>query len=115
VLAIWVARRGGELRFHLNTLSTFQVGRVWLLFVGVLAPVVLGYMLVSRIVVLLTEGYGGLPPWYLAAFGWGAIGVLVVAAVVMSALRWHRSPDDFAPWPEYRAADSGAERQEVPR
>lgn len=115
VLAIWVARRGGELRFHLNALSTFQVGRVWLLFVGVLAPVVLGYMLVSRIVVLLTEGYGGLPPWYLAAFGWGAIGVLVVAAVVMSALRWHRSPDDFAPWPEYRAADSGAERQEVPR
>ena len=104
VLVLWVARRGPELRYHLDSLSTFRVGRIWVLLVSVLAPVVLGYMLVSRVVVLVTEGYGGLPPWYLIVFGWGTVLVLVVGAVVLSVLRWKRSPDDFTAWPDYPPA-----------
>ena len=106
VLVLWVARKGPELRYHLDALSTFRVGRGWVLLVSLLAPLVLGYMLVSRIVVLVTEGYEGLPPWYLIAFGWGTVLVLVVGAVVMSALRWKRSPDDFTAWPDYPPAGS---------
>ncbi len=108
VLVLWVARKGPELRYHLDALSTFRVGRVWIFLVSVLAPVVLGYMLVSRIVVLVTEGYGGLPPWYLLVFGWGTVLVLVVGAVVLSVLRWKRSPDDFTAWPEYPPAGMAA-------
>ena len=107
VLVLWVARKGPELRYHLDSLSTFRVGRIWVLLVSVLAPVVLGYMLVSRIVVLVTEGYGGMPDWYLLVFGWGTVLVLVVGAVVLSALRWKRSPDDFTAWPEYPPAGAG--------
>lgn len=106
VLVLWVARKGPELRYHLDALSTFRVGRGWVLLVSVLAPLVLGYMLVSRIVVLVTEGYEGLPPWYLIVFGWGTVLVLVVGAVMMSALRWKRSPDDFTAWPDYPPAGS---------
>ncbi|WP_458042179.1 MULTISPECIES: sodium-dependent transporter [Bacteria] len=106
VLVLWVARKGPELRYHLDSLSTFRVGRVWLLLVSVLAPLVLGYMLISRIVVLITEGYGGMPPWYLLVFGWGTVLVLVVGAVVLSVLRWKRSPDDFTAWPEYPPASA---------
>ena len=101
VLVLWVARKGPELRYHLDALSTFRVGRVWVLLVSVLAPVVLAYMLISRIVVLVTEGYGGLPPWYLMVFGWGTVLVLVVGAIVLSVLRWKRSPDDFTASPDY--------------
>ncbi|MDN3494589.1 sodium-dependent transporter [Planococcus sp. APC 4015] len=101
VLVIWVARKGPELRFHLNALSTFRVGGIWVLLVGVLGPVVLAWMLIARIVVLVTEGYGGLPPWYLGVFGWGTVLVLVVGAVVFTLLRWKRSPDDFTAWPGY--------------
>lgn len=101
VLVLWVARKGPELRYHLDALSTFRVGRLWVVLVSVLAPVVLGYMLVSRIVELVTEGYGGLPPWYLMVFGWGTVLVLVVGAAVLSVLRWKRSPDDFTAWPDY--------------
>ncbi|WP_100811482.1 MULTISPECIES: sodium-dependent transporter [unclassified Microbacterium] len=104
VLVLWIARKGPELRYHLDALSTFRVGRVWIFLVSVLAPVVLGYMLVSRIVVLVTEGYGGLPPWYLLVFGWGTVLVLVVGAVVLSVLRWKPSPDDFTAWPDYPPA-----------
>ncbi len=108
VLIMWVLRRGDELRLHLNAVSTFPVGRVWLVLVGVIAPVVLGYMLVQRIVVLVTEGYGDLPAWYLIAFGWGAIAFAVAASVALSLSSWRRAVDDFTPWPplpEHHARD----------
>ena len=112
VLIIWVLRRGPELRAHLNAVSTFAVGRIWILLVGLVAPVVLGYMLVSRIVTLIVDGYEGLPGWYLAVFGWGTIVFIVLAAIVVTTLRWSRSPDDFAPWPplerDTRASEKGA-------
>lgn len=110
ILVIWVLRRGPELRFHLNAVSTFKVGRLWILLVGVLAPVVLGYMLISRIITLVVDGYEGMPGWYLAVFGWGTIVFLVVAAIVMTALRWRQSPDDFTAWPDYRSGEGEAPR-----
>lgn len=110
ILVIWVLRRGPELRFHLNAVSTFKVGRLWILLVGVLAPVVLGYMLISRVITLVVDGYEGMPGWYLAVFGWGTIVFLVVAAIVMTALRWRQSPDDFTAWPDYRSGEGEAPR-----
>lgn len=99
ILVIWVFRRGEELRGHLNALSTFRVGRVWTALLGVVAPVVLLFMLIQRIVSLLVDGYEGYPAVYLAVAGWGTIVFLVVAAVVLSVLPWRRSPDEFAAWP----------------
>jgi NSS family neurotransmitter:Na+ symporter len=101
ILVVWVFRKGGELRFHLNSLSTFRVGGVWIVLVGVVAPIVLAYMLVSRIIELIVGGYADLPGWYLALFGWGTIAFIVVAAVVMSLVRWRHAPDDFTAWPAY--------------
>lgn len=99
VLVIWVLRKGGELRFHLNAVSTFRVGRVWVFLVGGLAPVVLTYMLVTRIIALLIDGYEGYPGEYLAVVGWGTVLLLVVAAVVLPLVPWKRRPDDFTAWP----------------
>lgn len=99
VLVILVLRRGAELRGHLTAVSTFPVGRIWTVLVGVLAPLVLGFMLVSRIIALLTEGYEGYPPLYLGIVGWGSLLLIVVLAVALTSLRWRRSPDDFTPWP----------------
>ncbi|MEJ1155932.1 sodium-dependent transporter [Microbacterium marmarense] len=101
VFVLWMLRKGKELRFHLNSVSTFRVGRSWLFFVGLLAPVVLGYMLIQRIVVLVFEGYEGYPVSYLLAVGWGAVLLLVIGAVVMPLLKWKRPVDDFDVWPEY--------------
>ena len=101
VLVIWVLRLGPDLRAHLDAVSTFKVGRVWVLGVGVLAPVVLGYMLVQRVITLIIDGYSGLPSWYLLVFGWGAIFAMALGAVILTLMRWKRSPDDFTAWPEY--------------
>jgi NSS family neurotransmitter:Na+ symporter len=115
IVVIWVLRGGPELRYHLNAVSTFQVGRVWVVLVGVLAPIVLAYMLIQRIVVLIVEGYGGLPEWYLLVFGWGTIAFIVVAAVVMSALKWRDSPDEFRAWPPFPPEGASATRKEDAR
>lgn len=104
ILIVWVLRRGGELRFHLNAMSTFQVGRIWVALIGVVAPIVLGYMLIQRIVTLIMDGYGEMPAWYLLVFGWGSIAFIVAASIVLSLLGWRRSPDDFTPWPPYPPA-----------
>ncbi|HET8926956.1 MAG TPA: sodium-dependent transporter [Microbacterium sp.] len=112
VLIIWVLRRGPELRAHLNAVSTFRVGRIWILLVGVVAPILLGYMLISRIVTLVIEGYADLPSWYLAVFGWGTIVFIVLAAIIATTLRWTRSPDEFTAWPplesDTRVREKGA-------
>ena len=84
------------------------MGRIWILLVGVVAPIVLGYMLISRIVTLVVEGYGGLPGWYLGVFGWGTVALLVIIAVVASIVPWRRRPDDFAPWPPLPEASAAA-------
>lgn len=101
VLLIWVLRRGEELRQHLNAVSTFHIGRWWILLIGILAPGLLGFMLVQRIIALITEGYEGYPNWYLLTFGWGAIAFIVVVAVILTALPWraHRDEGGFTPWP----------------
>ena len=101
ILVVWVVRKGDELRFHLNAVSTFRVGKIWIFLVGILAPVVLAYMLISRIVTLIVDGYADLPAWYLGIVGWGTIAFIIVAAVVFTMLRWKRDPDDFTAWPEY--------------
>ena len=107
VLVLWVARRGGELRFHLSAVSTLPVGGWWNVCVGVLAPLVLGYMLVSRIVTLLADGYEGYAPWYLTVVGWGAILLFVVFAVLLTLAPWRTRIDSFDSWPPF---DRGGSR-----
>lgn len=102
ILVIWVMRRGRELRTHLNAISTFKLGPWWTFFVGLLAPVVLGFMLVQRIITLVSDGYEGYPAWYLGAFGWGTIGFIIVMAFVLTLLPSrgrYAHDEDFTPWP----------------
>ena len=56
-------------------------------------------MLIQRIASLIVEGYAGYPDWYLAVMGWGTVAFFVVAALVLTGIRWRRSPDAFRPWP----------------
>jgi NSS family neurotransmitter:Na+ symporter len=101
ILVIWVMRRGRELRRHLNAVSTFKVGVWWTVFAGILGPVVLGFMLIQRIITLVTDGYEGYPGWYLGIFGWGTIAFIIVLAFVLTLLPWRSrsAVEEFTPWP----------------
>lgn len=97
VLLGLVLRRLRELQTHLNARVGIDVGAWWRVLVGGVIPLVLGYMLVNVIVERARDGYGGWPAWFTTAFGWGAVALVVVLAVLVTLLPWRRSPDDFVP------------------
>ena len=112
ITVLWIRRAGRELGGHLSALSTFRVGRVWLLLVSVLGPVVLGYILVATIVDLAVNPYGGYDPGYLLVVGWGSVLLMIAGSVVLTAIPWRSDPDRFTPWPPLdatgRPAPAGA-------
>lgn len=101
VILIWVLRRGDMLRRHLNAVSTFKLGKIWLGLVGVVAPVFLIIMLVQRAYSVIVDGYEGYPTWYTTTFGWGSVILVSVAAVLLTLPSWkgRDDPDTFLPWP----------------
>jgi NSS family neurotransmitter:Na+ symporter len=88
IVVAWFLHKLPVLVEHLNRRSSFRVGLLWKLLVGVLAPVVLGYLFVTGLITKITEPYSGYPDWFLAIFGWGMVVSLVVLALVLSALPW---------------------------
>jgi len=88
IVVAWVFHKLPVLREHLNRRSSFRVGRIWMLLVGVLAPVVLGYLLISELITKISEPYGGYPTWFLSIFGWGMVIALVVIGILLSLMPW---------------------------
>lgn len=84
----WVLRKFGELRDHLNSVSSFKVGLTWQLMLSLVTPLILGFMFVSEIINRVQEGYGDMPSHYVNTYGWGvAVGTIVVA-ILLSLLPW---------------------------
>lgn len=89
LLVTWVFRRLDLLAAGLNRYGSFKVGPIWKTFIGVVLPVVLGFLLIMDVRDKIEEGYGGFDTWVIATFGWGAIGLVVVLALVLSFMPWH--------------------------
>ncbi len=90
LIVAYLVRGLPTLRDHLNHHGTFPVGRIWMLCVAVIAPLVLGVSLILSTISLVTSGttYEGYPSWFVLVFGWlMAIG-LVVVAIVLSLIPW---------------------------
>lgn len=92
IVVAWLLHRLPVLREHLNRRSSFTVGWFWMLLVGALGPIVLGYLFVSELRTKIITPYEGYPTWFLGIFGWGMVIALVVLAILLSLLPWsHRS------------------------
>lgn len=102
IVVVWIYRKLPSLREHVNRYSSFKLGGVWFILAGVVAPVVLAYMLVTEIIAKSTESYSGYPLWFNAIFGWGMSVALIVFAILMSFVPWSaKSKLNFDP--EYDA------------
>lgn len=94
-----------RLRDHLNAVSAFKVGRTWQIFVGVVTPLLLGYILIDQISAVIAEGYGGLPRDFVNVYGWGMSIGLVVVAVLLSLIPWSARSRAAEPSPAYAVLD----------
>jgi NSS family neurotransmitter:Na+ symporter len=99
ITVIWVRRAGRELSGHLTALSPFRGGTIWLTLISVVAPVVLTYMLINKVIDLIENGYSGYPADYILLAGWGSVLVMAIGAFVLTSMRWRFDPDRFTAWP----------------
>ncbi|WP_195706690.1 sodium-dependent transporter [Paramicrobacterium fandaimingii] len=77
-----------KLRDHLNKTSSVKMGRTWMMFVGGITPIILGYILIDSLQTRIAEGYGDMPTWFVGVFGWGMAIALIVVAYLLSKLPW---------------------------
>ncbi|MDO8121970.1 sodium-dependent transporter [Isoptericola sp. b490] len=92
-------RRLREMQAHLNGRPGLSLGAWWRALVGIVVPLVLGYILITGVHTLLVTHYGDYPGWFLGWFGWGTLSVAGGVAVIMTLVRWRRDVDDFTPDP----------------
>ncbi|QPK94477.1 sodium-dependent transporter [Actinomyces sp. zg-332] len=85
-----------ELRKHLNSVSSIPTGKWWEVMVGFLLPALLSSMFITGLVRFISQGHGGYPTWYVLVFGWGAIAVGLVSAIVMTIVPWKKD-ENFIP------------------
>ena len=100
----WLLRRLDRMVRHLNKISSFRLGTIYKILVGIVLPIVLGYMLVREFLNALAEPYGGYPVWYVNTFGWGMVIALIVIAVILSLI----------PWPQNSALNTEHSSNEYP-
>lgn len=105
VTVSWILRKLGMLRAHANETSIVPLGQWWTITLGVVTPVVIGWMMFDSLRAELTSNYEDYPSSFLLIAGWGvAIGAIVLA-IVLSVLPWRR--------PERPEIDAEADKEEV--
>ncbi|PIE99777.1 MAG: hypothetical protein CR979_02495 [Propionibacterium sp.] len=90
IVISWVVAKLKTLQQHLDTHSSFKVGKPWRIFVSIIVPVVLGYLVFSEISTKIAEPYGEYPIGLLGVFGWGMSVALVVVAIIFTILPWNK-------------------------
>ena len=78
------------LRDHINSVSSFKLGRTWMIMTGGVTPVILGYILIDQLTQTVAEGYNDMPQWFVNVFGWGMAMGLIVISYLLSKLPWSR-------------------------
>ncbi|MDO5068084.1 MAG: sodium-dependent transporter [Propionibacteriaceae bacterium] len=91
VAVAWIVGKLPTLRRHLDRFSSFPTGRIWLVAVGGVAPVALGYILITDFLGKLEKPYEDYPLGLLGVYGWGMAVALVVVAVGLTLIPWRRS------------------------
>src|SRR6185312_6034920 len=78
---------------HVSEVSSIKLGLWWRIMVGIVSPIVLGYILISEVIKRIQEGYGdpAMPDWFVGVFGWGMAGALIVVAFLLSLIPWGRN------------------------
>lgn len=96
IVVVWLLRKLPLLQEHVDEISAIRLGRVWTLTLGVITPIVLGWMMIDTLRAEFTENYGGYSTGFLIIAGWGvAIGAVVVG-VVLAMIPW-RDVDSAEP------------------
>ncbi|MDT0307466.1 sodium-dependent transporter [Streptomyces sp. DSM 44917] len=92
VTVAWVTRQLGPLQRNADATSAVRLGRWWRVCLAVVTPLMLVWMTVSGFRDELEENYGGYETSFLLWAGWGVAGAALLAGILLSLVRWRRTP-----------------------
>jgi NSS family neurotransmitter:Na+ symporter len=96
VFVAWWLRRLPTLQQNVNDTSAVRLGWWWLVCLGIVTPLVLGWMMVDSLLTEFDENYGGYTTDFLLKYGWSvALGALAVG-ILLSLVPW-RSEERLPP------------------
>ncbi|WP_129665469.1 sodium-dependent transporter [Phytoactinopolyspora endophytica] len=91
VVVAWVLRQLPALQEHANSTSAVRLGWPWLLTLGLITPLVLGWMMWDGLREELAARYEDYPATFLAVAGWGVAAGVLVVGVLLSLVPWRRA------------------------
>lgn len=87
----WVLRRLPYFQRHANEVSLVRLGTWWRVALGVVTPLLLGFMMFDSLRAELTQNYEDYPDTFLLITGWGVAIGAIVFGIVMALLPWKRA------------------------
>ncbi|MER6597753.1 sodium-dependent transporter [Streptomyces parvus] len=95
IVIVWVLRQLPGLQQNADATSAVRLGHWWRICLGVITPVVLGWMMVDSLRTEFQENYEGYSTGFLLSAGWSvAIGALLVG-VILSLMPWPAGGEDI--------------------
>ena len=86
VVVAWVLRRLRVLARHSDAISTIPLRGWWVAAIGVITPLVLGWMMFDSLSTEFAAPYEDYPHWFLNAAGWGVAGGALLVGIVAALL-----------------------------
>mgnify|MGYP001255318049 CR=1 FL=1 len=88
VIAIaWIARQLKDLQDHANSVSDLKLGAWWKVCLGVITPIVLGWMMIDNLIKNIRENYEGYATWFVSVYGWAVVVLAIVIGIIFAAIR----------------------------
>ncbi|MEU8523153.1 sodium-dependent transporter [Streptomyces sp. NBC_01216] len=95
VVIVWLLRKLPELQRNADATSAIALGHWWRICLGVITPLVLGWMMVDSLRNEFDENYEGYSTTFLLTAGWGvAIGALLIG-IVLALIPWKAGGEDI--------------------
>lgn len=96
VVFAWVVRKLRPLQAHADETSAVRLGTWWRVCLGVITPLVLGWMMVDSLRAEFDENYAGYSTTFLAVAGWGVAGAALLVGVLIALIPWKNPPKSDA-------------------
>lgn len=101
ILIAWILRKLGTFKTHANEISDIQLGSWWTISLGVITPIVLGYMMIDLLRLNLTRGfdtdtgnYEGYSNAFIMWGGWAVAIAALVIGIIFALIKWRSTPEE---------------------